>query len=68
MILILFLITLAIVLSRFFSKRIDTFDKDGRAFLPAGYKKYDLRGFPVYNRPLFDCRFSNFTDCYNSNR
>ena len=44
------------------------FDADMREFLPVGEQRYDLRGFPIYNRPLYDCWNTNYGECYNSNK
>jgi hypothetical protein len=44
------------------SNNKETFDKDMRIFLPEGEKRYDLRGYPINERPPDDCMFSK--DCY----
>lgn len=54
------------------SRRLHTyckeeFDANMAEFLPLGEQRYDLRGFPVYNRPLYDCWYDNYKNCYNSN-
>lgn len=35
--------------------------------LAPGIQKYDLRGFPTFNRPLYDCWNDDYRNCYNSN-
>lgn len=45
----------------------EKFDATGTEFLPLGEQQYDLRGFPVYNRPLYDCWYDHYKNCYNSN-
>lgn len=32
-----------------------------------GEQLYDLRGFPLHNRPLYDCWNNEYRNCYNSN-
>ena len=45
----------------------ENFDADGLEFLPVGEQRYDLRGIPLFNRPLYDCWNTEYGDCYNSN-
>lgn len=45
----------------------EQFDANMTEFLPLGEQQYDLRGFPSYNRPLYDCWNDNYKNCYNSN-
>ena len=45
----------------------ENFDANGLEFLPVGEQRYDLRGFPLFNRPLYDCWETEYGDCYNSN-
>ena len=40
---------------------------DDTLFLPPGYPKYDLRGYRLHTRPIFDCRYNCYNNCYNSN-
>lgn len=45
----------------------ENFDRSGTEFIPLGIQRYDLRGEPLKTRPIYDCRYDCFGDCYNSN-
>jgi len=47
-------------------RKLEHFDKDGTIFLPTGEQRYDLRGYPLVNHPIYDCRHDKYHDCYNS--
>jgi hypothetical protein len=42
--------------------------KNNQPLLPPGGQKYDLRGLPLYNRPLYDCWYDDYKNCYGSNK
>lgn len=59
------IIILGVMLYIYFRK-LEHFDKDGTIFLPTGEQRYDLRGYPLVNHPIYDCRHDKYHDCYNS--
>ncbi len=53
--------------SYFNNNKKEHFDRTGVVFVPLGAQRYDLRGEPLRTRPIYDCRYDCFGDCYNSN-
>ena len=67
----LLIILVAILIYTLFQSNIkfnEQFDANMTEFIPLGEQRYDLRGFPLYNRPIYDCWYDNYKNCYNSHR
>ena len=60
----LILVIVVIIIKRGYMEGFD--NNNTSDFLPLGSQRYDLRGFPVYNRPIYDCWYDNYHNCYNS--
>jgi len=68
-IIILFILCILYIMIRneqTYQKIEEGFDRYGVEFVDLGYPRYDLKGYRLDTRPIFDCRFDCYKNCYNS--
>lgn len=46
----------------------ENFDESGTEFPSLGKPRYGLTGRQLRTRPIYDCRYDCYTNCYNSHK
>lgn len=62
-----FTIIILILLSYLILNKQEHFDQNGTQFVGLFEPRYDLKGQLLKTRPIADCPFDGFRNCYNSN-